>query len=161
MKPYVDNLDSDYWTTDGEAAKWCRKAADRGDAQGQSVLCEAYFDGKGVPSNFPESAKWCRKAADQGEAKGQLYLAMLYEQGIGVLQDNVLALMWLNLAGVQLGDVEKGRTELTAKMTSEQIAEAQRLAREWKPRSEGPKSLLERLMGAARQYFNADGSSHP
>jgi hypothetical protein len=41
--------------------------------------------------------------------------------------------MWLNLAGVQLGDVGKLRDELTAKMTPEQVAEAQRLAREWKP----------------------------
>jgi hypothetical protein len=46
--------------------------------------------------------------------------------------------MWMNLACAALsGDDQKTaakmRDEIAANMTSEQIAEAQRLAREWKP----------------------------
>jgi TPR repeat protein len=79
-----------------------------------------------------------RKAADQGEAKGQLYLAIFYERGTGVLQDYVLAHMWGSLAAAH-EDAEtaqiaaKLRDDVAAKMTGDQIAEAQRLAREWKP----------------------------
>lgn len=46
--------------------------------------------------------------------------------------------MWFKLAGAQSSgderdDVVKARDVVEAKMTPEQIAEAQRLAREWKP----------------------------
>jgi TPR repeat protein len=52
--------------------------------------------------------------------------------GAGVPEDFVIAHKWLNLAGAQ-GDVEAGqlRMALTARMTPEQISEAQRLARDW------------------------------
>jgi hypothetical protein len=48
--------------------------------------------------------------------------------------------MWLNLAGAREADPErrsrmvKRRDELAAGMTREQIARAQRLAWEWKPK---------------------------
>jgi hypothetical protein len=47
--------------------------------------------------------------------------------------------MWLNLAAPHETDPDmrevmlKARNAVAAKMTSEQIAEAQRLAREWRP----------------------------
>jgi hypothetical protein len=53
--------------------------------------------------------------------------------------------MWLNLAAaaapqnalVSMGnDIAKQRDELAALMTREQVAEAQRLSREWKPHRE-------------------------
>jgi len=52
-----------------------------------------------------------------------------------VPQDFTLAHMWLNLAAAQGdSDAQKRRDELTEKMTPAQIADAQRLAREWKPK---------------------------
>jgi hypothetical protein len=57
----------------------------------------------------------------------------------------VLAYMWLNLAAaatpqnalVSMGnDIAKQRDQLDALMTQEQVAEAQRLSREWKPHKE-------------------------
>jgi hypothetical protein len=59
--------------------------------------------------------------------------------GRGVPQDFVAAHMWLNLAASleKNGDMQKAfaqqRDDLAKMMTSAQIAEAQRLAREWKP----------------------------
>ena len=51
-----------------------------------------------------------------------------------MLQDYVLAHMWYNLAAAQdAGVAAKNRDRVAAKMTPAQIAEAQRLAREWKP----------------------------
>jgi uncharacterized protein len=47
----------------------------------------------------------------------------------------VQAHMWLNLAASRSGDATmvKSRDLVAAKMTPDQVAEAQRLAREWKP----------------------------
>ncbi len=59
----------------------------------------------------------------------------MYSKGWGVPQDYVQAHMWYNLAaerGLKLG--REYRDSLAKQMTPEQIAEAQRLAREWKPK---------------------------
>jgi uncharacterized protein len=87
-----------------------------------------------VPQDYAEAAKWHRKAADQGNAHAQNHLGVMYVHGQGVPQNYVLAHMWANLAtanGLQLASAT--RDLAAAKMTPAQIAEAQRLAREWKP----------------------------
>ena len=64
----------------------------------------------------------------------------MYANGRGVPQDYALAHMWFNLAASRattawLGPAAvKGRDEVAAMMTPAQIAEAQRMAREWKPK---------------------------
>ena len=59
---------------------------------------------------------------------------LLYFKGLGVPQNYAIAHMWLNL-GADSGNEEAAnyRDALTAKMAPTQIAEAQRLAHEWKP----------------------------
>ena len=61
----------------------------------------------------------------------------MYEDGRGVPQDYVLAHMWFNLAAA-LGHpwAANSRARLAATMTDDQIAEAERLAREWKPKTQ-------------------------
>ncbi len=52
-------------------------------------------------------------------------------------QDHVQAHMWYNLAGAQgLEQAAKNRDIVAKRMTPTQIAEAQKLAREWKPKFE-------------------------
>ncbi len=80
------------------------------------------------------------KRAEQGDASAQYGLGSMYYNGQGVPEDHVQAHMWYNLAALDLtGDDKeaavKNRDSLAEKMTSEQIAEAQRLAREWKPKT--------------------------
>ena len=64
----------------------------------------------------------------------------MYESGKGVPQDYVLAHKWFNLAAAQ-GDkyAAKYRDDLAKKMNTFQIQEAQKLAREFKPKKEKPK----------------------
>ncbi len=58
---------------------------------------------------------------------------MMYESG-HVPLDYVLAYMWLDLAAAQGVQIAlKFREDLAAKMTPDQIAEARRMARDWKP----------------------------
>jgi TPR repeat protein len=123
---------------DVEAARWYRKAADQGVAEAQASLGTMYSEGRGVPRNYAKALIWYRKAADQGEPAAQCDLGRSYELGRGVAQDYVFAHMWYNLAASRsTGRKQKEwsglRDSLAAKMTASQIAEAQRLAREWKP----------------------------
>jgi TPR repeat protein len=57
----------------------------------------------------------------------------MYMNGQGVPQDLVQAHMWFNLAAAGgYADAQKSRDSVAAKMTPAQIAEAQRLASEWR-----------------------------
>jgi hypothetical protein len=108
-----------------------------------------YDKGQGVPQDFVEAAKLYRKAADQGDADAQYALGDMYGEGKGVPQNYVRAYTWYNLAASQYASsphyelyerdresAEILRDLLARKMTPAQIAETQRLAREWKPKKE-------------------------
>jgi TPR repeat protein len=91
-------------------------------------------NGRGVPQDDAAAVSWYRKAADQGDADAQVLLGQMYSMGRGVPQDYVIAHMWLNLAAASGDKVAvEGRDMEAAKMTTAQIAEAQKLARKWKP----------------------------
>jgi uncharacterized protein len=110
-----------------------RSRADKGDARAQASLGSMYALGRGVPEDQKVAAGWYRKAADQGDLAAQVVLGGMYERGNGVPQDYVLAHMWLNLAAAQGNEGAATLRNLVAtKMTPAQIAEAQKLAREWK-----------------------------
>ncbi len=88
-----------------------------------------------VPHDDAEAVRWYRRAAEQGHAGVQFNLGLMYRKGRGVRQDYVQAHMWVNLAAAQ-GDekARKARDKLAEQLTPAQIAEARRLAREWKPK---------------------------
>ena len=118
-----------------EAMRLWRHLAEQGDAAAQGAIGMMYDIGKGVPEDDAEAAKWYRMAAEQGKANAQFVLGLKYVYGEGVPQDYVAAHMWLNLAAAQGWAAAKKDRDIVAKrMTREQIAEAQRLAREWKPK---------------------------
>ncbi len=73
--------------------------------------------------------------ATQGNAEAQIRLGTLYEKGNGVPQDFVQAYMWYTLGEANGGKkAAEFRDALAKQMPPAQIAEAQKLAREWKPR---------------------------
>jgi hypothetical protein len=125
-----------------EVAKWHHKAADQGYAAAQSSLGYMYDKGQGVRQDYAEAVKWYRKAADQGYAVAQFNLGHMYAEGQGLPQDYVQAHMWLNLAVSKFPASEvvpreralRAREYVAGEMTPAQVAEAQRLAREWKPK---------------------------
>ena len=83
--------------------------------------------------DYTEALKWLRAAADQGHPLAQTKLGIMYEDGEGVPQDRVLAHMWFSLAAAQGSELAGAFvSELTKEMTPAEIAEAERLAREWK-----------------------------
>ena len=115
--------------------KWYRLAADQGEVQAQYCLGMMYYRGEGVPQDYVQAAKWYRLAADQGYAHAQANLGLKYSNGRGVPQDYVQAHKWYNLAAAQGDAVGAKNRDLVAKrMTPQQIAQAQELARNWKPK---------------------------
>jgi len=129
--------------SDTEAAKWFRRAGDQGDALAQFYLGVMYNEGRGVPQDYAEAAKWYRLAAEQGDAQAQYNLGLSYARGEGVTPDPVAAHMWLNLAAAHFPASDnrgrmaatKNRDSVASEMTSDQLVEAQRRAREWKPKT--------------------------
>jgi len=115
-----------------------RQLADQGDADAQHLLGIMYRYGFGVIQDYVEAVKWYRKAADQGHDFAQWKLGNMYSESKGVPQDYVQAHMWYNLAATGLQFSGESRDHLAEKMTPAQIAEAHKLAREWKPQK-GPK----------------------
>ena len=70
--------------------------------------------------------------ADEGCAISQYYLGVMYLKGAGTLQDFCQAHMWLNIAASRGHRKASKKLEyLTRKMTGDQLAEAQKLARDW------------------------------
>ena len=120
-----------------EATVWYRKAADQGLADAECELGNCYLEGNGVPKNIPEGIKWSWRAATQGFAQAQNTLGLCYTKGTGVPKDYVQAYKWFNLATAK-GDqrADDARVNLASAeryLKPEQVAEAQRLASEFKP----------------------------
>ena len=121
---------------DAQARQWYEKAAVQGHAGAQVNLGGLYDYGRGGPQDFRMAAKWYRRSADQGNDLAQRRLGLLYERGDGVPKDYVQAYMWYKLGAANGGKTAvMMRDELAVRMTSDQLAEAKKLAREWKPTS--------------------------
>ena len=101
-----------------------------------------YDRGLGARQDDVMAVEWYREAAERGDASAQLKLGVRYAKGEGVPQDDALAHKWLTLAAncypasaaKWRENAIKLREASATRMTPAQIAEAQRLAREWKPK---------------------------
>jgi len=130
------NYRGDYAT----ALRLFRSLAEQGNADAQYHLGHMYFVGQGIPQDYAETLKWYRRAADQGLSLAQFALGLIYYMGHAVPEDKVLAHKWFNLSAAQ--DHTQAaflRNNIASRMTPAEIAEAQRLAREWKPSSPPPR----------------------
>jgi TPR repeat protein len=112
--------------------------AAQGEAKAQTILGILYDEGRGVPQDNAEALKWYRLAAAQGDALAQYHLGLMYAKGYGVPQNHIEAHKWFNLAAASsTSKPNRDRAvqacdKLAARMTPAQLAEAQKLAREWK-----------------------------
>ena len=141
----AEGVDRNY----SEAFKLCSKAAEKGDKTGLLGLSTCYDGGFGVSADYAKAAEIVRGFAEAGDKYEQRNLGMDYEQGHGITQDFVEAYKWYILAAANedatsektikasgLDTASTMRDRLAQQMTPEQIAEAQQLAREFKPRND-------------------------
>jgi uncharacterized protein len=137
------NIAREFYDGDGssrdyaEAARWLHLASERGHAKAQNNLGAMYKDGIGVKQDQREAVKWFLRGAQQGDAAAQFNLAIMYAQGYGVARDNMLAHMWFNIAGAR-GEQRafKNREIVAGRLKPDQLAKAQQMAREWRPKPE-------------------------
>jgi TPR repeat protein len=121
---------------DATARKWYEKAAIQGHVEAQVNLGVLLMYARGGQQDYKMAVYYLRLAANQGNDLAQRRLGQMYERGEGVQQDYVRAYMWYSLGSAN-GGVGAGtrlRDSLAKKMDPDQIAEAQKLAREWKPK---------------------------
>ncbi len=86
----------------GEAERWyqavasaARRAADKGDRDGQWYLGSLYATGTGgLPRDETEAVRLFREASEQGHARAQHDLATMYDNGQGVPEDEAMAARW-------------------------------------------------------------------
>ena len=102
---------------------------DKGQTQGARIASEA------PPSSVGGACSGvgtCLPLAEAGDMSAQFVLGRMYFEGVGVPQDYISAYKWLNLSAAQ-GEKQAvaERDTVSRFMTIEQIAEAQRLSREW------------------------------
>ena len=116
------------------AQRLYRAMADQGNGNAQFSLGVMYEKGQGVTLNLNEAAKWYRLAADQGHPTAQFNLGAMYDNGRGVPRDETLAHMWFSLSVAQGNhEAATSRDIVARRLTPSQVAQAQKLAREWKP----------------------------
>tara|TARA_B100000378_G_scaffold211985_1_gene175037 strand:+ start:147 stop:695 length:549 start_codon:yes stop_codon:yes gene_type:complete len=114
-----------------QAAKWYRLAAEQGYADAQNNLGVMYEKGEGVARNYEEAMKWYRKAAEAGNRDAPNNIGVMYMTGVGVRRDFVKACMWFNIAGKGDPGAVSNKGFLKKRMTPEEIAQAESLAKEW------------------------------
>ena len=123
------------------AVNWLGRAAARGEANAQFEIGVMYYDGAGLPQDYVLAARWVGLSASLGQAQAQALLGHMLEHGEGVAQDFVKAHKWYNLAASRLSPSKSeilditliGRDRVARRLAQAQLAEAQRLAREWQP----------------------------
>jgi len=121
-------------------AVW-RPLAEQGNAEAETLLGAMYWRGEGVPRDHAAAAQWYLRAAKKGYARAQNDIGFMYGFGEGIPPaDNVQAYKWLSLAIAnytgknqqRLDQALKDRATIRARMTSAQIADAERQVREFR-----------------------------
>jgi uncharacterized protein len=113
--------------------------ARNGEVDAQFELGKNYETGRiGLPKDFAQAQYWYRKAADQGDPYAEASLGILFNFGKGVQRDYAQAYVWYERAamhaqGGNRDSIVELRDGIAENLTPRQIAEAKRLAREWKP----------------------------
>ncbi|MGA7683532.1 MAG: TonB family protein [Terriglobales bacterium] len=111
-----------------------KEQASSGDAKAELDLADAYFRGSGVPQSEKEGYRLLKEAANRGLPEAQFKLGE-YIVGHGSQPgDYIAAYMWYDIAQrSRYKHSDKRLREISAKMSPENIAEAQKLAQDWKP----------------------------
>lgn len=116
---------------DVAAAKF-KELAEQGDSSAQFNLGSLYREGQGVSQDDKQAALWWAKAADQGHLDAMDNLGLRYAKGEGVEQDMVQAYKWFSIAALSKNVSAAANAKFAAtKLTPEQLAQAQLLAKEW------------------------------
>lgn len=151
-----------------KAVKMIQKAAEEGKEFAQFELAGMYLHGDILyrvdihgqlskfllfPQDYQQAINWYLKLAERGGSfahSAQSQLGWIYSEGKGVPQNYVEAYKWLIIASLEPDEIlgkhyVEARDELRLKMSPQQIAEAQRLAKEFRPKIENSNNAIEEM----------------
>ena len=108
--------------------------ANVGDAKAELDLSKAYFEGRDVARDERMGYQFLRRAADRGLPEAQFQMGEYTASHGSQPGDYIAAYMWFALAQRNhYKDSDKKLKELALKMSSEDIAEGQKRAEDWRP----------------------------
>jgi TPR repeat protein len=118
---------------DKQAVYWYIQAAEQEDILAQYNLGVMFDNGEGIPQDDKQAVYWYTKSAKQGYVLAQYNLGLMFHKGEGTPKDNVMAYVWWNIVAGQVDDedAKKNKDLIEKEMTPSQIAEAQKLSREY------------------------------
>jgi len=76
-------------------------AANSGNADSQTQLGDAYYNGNGLEQDYLKAFQWYLKAAEQGHCEAQYNVAFAYANGIGTQNDMGKAIEWYSTSADQ------------------------------------------------------------
>lgn len=122
-------------TKDAErAVEWLKQGAEKGDRQSTAYLGWALVTGTGIGRNAQTGERLLITAANTGNLWAMGTLSELYRQGTVLSRDYARAYIWATVAlgqGSSLATLRTARDELEKQLSPDQIASAQREARQW------------------------------
>lgn len=111
---------------------WYQRAAEQGNVKAMHNLAVLSAGSQSGAPDYETAAHWFREAALRNLSDSQFNIGVLHESGLGVEKNLVEAYKWFTLAAAG-GDKEAARRidTVRAQLTSEQLASAQILARDF------------------------------
>lgn len=118
------------------AKVWYEQAAQQGNIKAMHNLAVLSANREGSAPDYETAGRWFASAADFGLPDSQFNLAVLYENGLGVEKDMQQAYKWLVIAA-RSNDAEakRRRDVLKTKLSAQELANAEKLARSWRPKA--------------------------
>ena len=118
-----------------EGFRWFRLSAEGGYAPAQAKMGLMLLYGWQERRDVAAAARWYEMAAEQGHLASQAQIASMYARGAGVAKNPVLAYKWTAVAAAA-GDGMSAwwLPRRAAQLTPAELAEAEALARGWRPR---------------------------
>ncbi len=80
------------------AIRWCRRAAERGNAAAQYHMGWMSYYGRGRARSAADAFTWFRRAARAGHTKAQVFTGLMYRKGEGTPRDVDAAMRWYRKA---------------------------------------------------------------
>ena len=129
---FEEGLDAIHGTDYDKALEKLRPLASEGHAAAQYNLGVMHEWGNGVPQDDVKAMKWYRISAEQSHRDAQNNLGAMYSKGEGVAQNFVEALKWFVISADNGSEGGRKNIDIVEKrMTSGQITQAKKFAREW------------------------------
>ena len=119
-----------------DAAGWCERASDQGDAEAAFRLANLYAKGEGVERDRAAANRLYQAAAEAGHSQAQIIVGLDYADDGNIPIDLVQAYRWLTVVsasdtpGRDLTDVVELREHLKTRLTADQLVEARRMVLE-------------------------------